>query len=842
MMAVPAHRGAVKVKQPDGSFVTIRLHGDEWRHYLATVDGYSVVKNKQGYYVYARLDDGQLQATAQVAHDAADRSAAEQAFLNGVAKHQAPAMSSHVAWMKQTVEAREAEKRASRRAGRRAAQYDYKNFRGLVILVEFNDKKFSRDDYPELINDMINKPDYDGYTDTKGRKQKFTGSVRDYFSDNSAGEFEPEFDVRGPYTIGFSQYDANGVDNAAQLTVAAIDSADVDINYADYDRDKDGIVDMVFFVFAGNGANYAGDGSSFEGNDQRLLWPHRSVIYDPKTYSWLRRDKVRLGDYACSTELLGYTSLPNTVQIDGIGTICHEFSHVLGLPDFYDANYEEDGQSNDPGIWSLMAGGCYENDGRTPVGYSLFERSFVGFIDGEQLPLIDQAGEYTLDPLHTSLSGLCLQSPDENEMFFFENRQRGDFKWDAYLPGSGMLVHRADLSNQKVWANNTVNNNPEHNYYEVIRAGGPGHSGTAYDLFPGQGRVTELHNGTSPANLVTWSGMSSPWGLFNIQMVNGVVTFEVRDAVSLESLSLPETMTVGVGISKLLQAVPQPDYAKYTLTWASSNPAVATVDEDGLVKGVAEGTCTVTATSDNGCTASTTVTVEKLVSYDIASFKALEAGTEAIIGFQNAEVLMVSGSQAFVRDASGAVILDGVSGLGLHRDDVFTAFVTCQLGSSDKMPVATLVELSSTVEAEAGPGAQPRETTIDELTEADYCDYVLVKAVQLKSDGGVWATGETNRARMWNKFNLKGISVSKPYENLYFDVPAIYGTEVIKGELANELYLMDSPTKVDPPTGISQVMMDDVPADAPQYNLQGQRVDRSWKGIVIQGGRKRVNK
>ena len=179
LMAVPAHRGTLKVKQPDGSFVTLRMHGDEWRHFQTTADGYSVVKNARGYYVYAQLHDGQLQATGQVAHDAADRTSAEHDFLASVPKYQAPAMTERMARIKQQVEAREAEKRANRRVGRRAAQYDYTNFRGLVILVQFNDKKFSRDDYSDIITDMINKPDYDGYTDTKGKKQVFTGSVRD---------------------------------------------------------------------------------------------------------------------------------------------------------------------------------------------------------------------------------------------------------------------------------------------------------------------------------------------------------------------------------------------------------------------------------------------------------------------------------------------------------------------------------------------------------------------------------------------------------------------------------------------------------------------------------------
>ena len=60
--AIPAHPGTVKVKQPDGTFVTLRLVGDEWRHFQTTADGYSVVKNGKGYYVYAEKKNGELKA------------------------------------------------------------------------------------------------------------------------------------------------------------------------------------------------------------------------------------------------------------------------------------------------------------------------------------------------------------------------------------------------------------------------------------------------------------------------------------------------------------------------------------------------------------------------------------------------------------------------------------------------------------------------------------------------------------------------------------------------------------------------------------------------------------
>ena len=99
-MAVPAHRGAAQVRQPDGSTVTLRLHGDEWMSFHTTDDGYSVVKNQRGYYVYAHLKEGRLEATEHVAHDMAERSSAEMTWLKGIRKFQAPAISERKAQQK----------------------------------------------------------------------------------------------------------------------------------------------------------------------------------------------------------------------------------------------------------------------------------------------------------------------------------------------------------------------------------------------------------------------------------------------------------------------------------------------------------------------------------------------------------------------------------------------------------------------------------------------------------------------------------------------------------------------------------------------------------------------
>lgn len=825
MKAVPAHPGAVKIQQPDGSYVTLRLLGDEWRHFQTTLDGYSVVKDARGFYVYAEKKDGQLQPTAQVAHDEAERSVSEQAFLADVKKYLTPEMSEQIAAQYQMVQQRQQETLARHRAqGHRAT--DYSKFKGLIILVEFKDKSFSREDYKDIITDMVNKENYTGY-----ENEKFTGSVRDYFSDNSDAKFQPHFDVVGPYKVEYSQYDCNlKTGKCADILRAAIDSADVrgNVNFKDYDGDGDGTVDLVFYMIAGMGANY-------NGNNGDLWWPYRSALY-------ARKDGVMLWDYASAVELSGWEDQPNTIKINGIGTICHEFSHVLGLPDFYDTDYEESGgESVHPGIWSLMAGGSYENDARTPVGYSLFERYSVHFCDAP--PKITGEGSFTLDPLYSSFTGYRIDSPVNDEFFLFENRQKDAFKWDKYLPGSGMLVHRVEKPGNNLWGGrNNLNVDPEHNLYEVVRAGGKSRPNTAADVFPGSKKVRTLNSTTSPANLKSWSGKETNWGLANITMQNGIITFDVEDAYVLRELILPESLSIGLGLNTQLQVVPIPEYAHYQLTWSSSDDTVATVDQEGNVMGVSVGTCDITVESDNGVKAVCKLTVEEIPVASMSDLKTAEEGTDLMLQLNNAQVLYVYEKTVYLRDESGAIMLDNVN-LGLKQGDVISGVVYVKAGLNNNMPQGVGVNGvtdAANLEITGSSAPEPREVKFEDLTEADYADYVLVKQVQLVKDNGVWAVSDDLRARLWNKFQDSSIKL-KNYDGKYFDVYAIYGTDLLNNQVINELYMVKSPVEVDAPSAITTITIDDN-ADTPLYNLQGQRVDATHRGLVIRKGRAVLNK
>ena len=500
--AVPAWPGKHTMTQPDGTQLTLRLCGDEFYNFWTTDDGYTVVRDGTGW-VYATLADGHLTATAVVAHDSAQRTADERALLAVTPRG--------LTDRGQVAQSRRA--RAEAQQPSRMQLFDYSKFRGLIVLVQPKDVEFAQDS-PEatraFYDTMVNTPDFTGFTDHP-ELGTWTGSVRDYYRDNSMGQFDPHFDVVGPVTVRYKAntfYPHGGIGgNYDAAFWEALTKLNDEIDFSQYDTDDDGTADMVFFLVAGYGSHY--------GNDAGLLWPHMAYNLSGTA----RLDGVRFGLYACSTEMGG---LVGNGFIDGIGTICHEFGHVLGLPDLYDTDYAQTGgTSHHPGNWDIMASGNFHNNGRTPAGYSLYERYSLGFAAPQ---VLEAEGGYTLPPLGTSNAGFLLPTAVNKEYFLLENRQPA--KWDTYLPGHGMVVARVDSTRATPWYNNEVNNDPLHNYYELLRAGQTLSGDHASDPFPGSMNITECSN----FMLHTWDGTASTWSLEQIaESEDGVITFALKD-------------------------------------------------------------------------------------------------------------------------------------------------------------------------------------------------------------------------------------------------------------------------------------------------------------------------
>lgn len=527
--ASPAYPRPHQLTLSDGSRLTIVGHGDECCHYVTTLDGYTIVRQSDGFFYYADVAGDRLTATACRASDAGLRSSQELDFLEGRRKYLAPDLTPCAQTLRQCQQMLFNRPCMPFQLQRAPSPINGATpYRGLVILVNFNDRKFSRgdDEAHSYFDDLMNKDGFTLYDDRIYGPQSYTGSVRDYFSDNSYGRFIPEFDVVGPVEIDESQYFIDGVNRTFELVEKVLEKVDDKVDFSRYDADGDGEVDMVYLVYAG----YA---SSYQGNDERLIWPHAGSMYDSDDESsCIYYDGKRMGRFACSAEIFGWEQ-ENERMLDGLGVIVHEFSHVLGFADHYDTS---NGYQEHPNAWDVMAAGNYNGTyNRTPAGYNSYEKAVAGFIAPLDITDFD-AEKVTLCSTGTTADACLLRSVQEHVSFYMENRQPE--KWDLALPGHGMLVWRVDSIRPEYWEQNMVNVTTRA-CFRLVRACGTqgsfftGVVDTDFDAFPGTHGITELNNDLNDANLLSYDRYACPAVLSGISETSvdsapAVISFTVN--------------------------------------------------------------------------------------------------------------------------------------------------------------------------------------------------------------------------------------------------------------------------------------------------------------------------
>ena len=457
--AAPAYPYPIKVTQPDGSTITIQMHGDEFYSWITDGNGRIVEKNAEGFY---RPVSGARQ------------------------RQMAPAA------------ARAREQRAQMQksfAPRKTIGSGTQHF--LVVLVEFNDIHFQEGASTNFSN-LLNQS---GYSDNGA-----TGSVKNYYYDNSNEQFDPVFNVVGPFrsTRDHSAFDRYGrAGSNPSVWKEIIDLADPTVNFASYDLDDDTYVDNIFFYFAGH--------NQAEGAGADLIWPHASGLTGTV-------DGKNLGHYACTSELKGNEG----TEMCGIGTFCHEFAHVLGLPDFYDIDYDTNGRG--PGLYgfSLMSAGNYNNNGKTPPCLTAIERELLGW-----MPSITEwttAGSKTIEPISSNVA-YWTPTNVEGEYFVYEVRG-GTSVWDtpSYLGLSegGLLIYHVDKSSRMVagytaaqrWDNWDINSIGDHPCIRIIPSTVPA---SGYDdlVYAGATGVDEFSETSTPA-AVDWDGAITGYNLTDI--------------------------------------------------------------------------------------------------------------------------------------------------------------------------------------------------------------------------------------------------------------------------------------------------------------------------------------
>lgn len=422
--AVSARKAVYRIPQSDGSIIEVMKLGDERSHIYITTDGLPVGRTDSSadfcYLTPSGLSDIKT-------HDRAMRSAAEQQYI----QENLADLSS-----RQVLRSRSASrlKAAIINRPQKAGEVVNKGKANIpVLLVQFADKKFM---------------DANPMSTFEGFFKDGSTSARQYFEDQSNGQFQPQFDIYGPYTLagnratyGGNDYRGNDKGVGKMVAEACIGLAG-QIDFSKYDNDGDGECDTLIIL-------YAGEGEASSDVDE-AVWPCQWDLSSSDYGKALNYNSTRINRFAVFNEL---NVMSDTPKVDGIGTFCHEFSHCLGLPDFYDTQY-----SGHFGMdcWSLMASGNYNDDGYTPIGYSAYEKEFMGWLK------IDDATantHYTLPVLNSGNAAndkaVKITNPaDPDEYYIIENRaQQG---WDRFMPAEGLMISHVTYS-QSAWEDNYVN-------------------------------------------------------------------------------------------------------------------------------------------------------------------------------------------------------------------------------------------------------------------------------------------------------------------------------------------------------------------------------------------------
>jgi len=516
----------VKVLQPDGGLLVLRIYGDESFSYKTTLDGSIVAQGEDGFYYYADYNSGKLNISSRRVSSEGEE---------GYAKTIPTMVFQSLASSKNRQLSRFGQFPVLTRA--------VTSFSTLVIPVQFADEKFITPSPRNRIFNLFNQVNYSA--------DGATGSVRDYFRDNTGITGNLTFDIVEPVTLSecVAYYGANTSEmtdaRIRHMVVEACMAADHQgVDFSKYDYDSDGVVDNVFIIYAGH--------NEAEGGGDAAIWPQSWNVADMKLYI----DGKRILNFSCCSELSGAYGLNFT----GIGTICHEYCHYFGLKDMYDINSDTEGLSNGLfGTLSIMDKGCYNNEGKTPPYFNIVEREMLG-LAGKSF--IMNEGTILLPPVRDASEAKVLRTSYNDELFFLEYRDGNG--WDKYAGGVGLVIYHVDrtdndagsMSARMRWKTNTVNGCASHPCARAVTPPSLASPVVGDAFFPGTGGINDIHSSETFA-LLDWSGRGVGFGLSDIR---GEADKLAVDIIDDNSWDLPSVTSYSV-ITRQTSA---------TLSWEAS--------------------------------------------------------------------------------------------------------------------------------------------------------------------------------------------------------------------------------------------------------------------------------
>lgn len=547
--AGPAWRGTLTLTQPDGSVLQARVVGDEFAHLMVDLQGNALIQNSEGWWCYAAFSgDGSMHSTGTVAGDKLSPASAAGGDIGEVlrkwsaqnkralvrnplvatkgcqvaeaGKKAGSSSGTGAGWTRNcagegTASGSEAEAKSNTEAGSGGTGSNTPEVirkRCLVLLAEFKDLKmsFAQERFENLMN---------------------TGesSVKNYLNDQFLGRYEFTFDVAPIVTLSQThQYygkNSNGKDSRAAEAVAeacrlaAANGTDFSI----YDTDNDGKVDDILLFYAGKDES--------EGGGDDCIWSHAWKL-SAANIKLILNGKV-IDSYAATSELSLRSS--GKYQFKTIGTICHEYSHSLGLADMYDTDYGGSGGEAD-GLWkstALMDKGNFNNDGRTPPYYNAIDRDMLGIGQCEEL----KEGHYVLEPINLNGRFLRMDTANEGEYYLIECRTNTG--WDIYTRCKGLAiyhidksanltgyspVYEKDASAAERWTSNEVNCRPQHQCADMIES--LDNANDISQIMWPYGKNNSFTPQSSPS-FTLWDGSSSPLSITDILQIGDNVSFNV---------------------------------------------------------------------------------------------------------------------------------------------------------------------------------------------------------------------------------------------------------------------------------------------------------------------------
>lgn len=511
--AVPASPDSLCIVQPNGDTLWTYLHGDEFYHWQSTIDGHVIIRDLDNYFRYAIVEGDSLLPSEMTAHNVECRSILEQEYVNSFSPItqqfiQAEIQKAYTVVLNDTLLFPPAQHVASDYA---TSQPVIGTRKVLTILMEYPDYRFTKTQ--ASFDSLMNQID--------GPVEQNSGSIRQYYHENSYGQLNIEAVVVGPFMADSirSYYHWSGssgnIQTIRQLVTEAINKSKDYVDFSTLDGDNDGYVDGVHVVFAGEALCYKGDS---------YIWSHKSSLTNA-----LKIDGKIARNYIITPERY------RNAQLAAMGTICHELGHLLGAPDYYDPN-ETNGSYYALGNYDIMDRGSWNNSGRTPANCNPYTKCYTFGWDTPTI-ISSTTKDYNLSSSTISKGHVYrINTSTKGEYFLLENRTKENY--DRYIANGGLLIYHI---HKNISTTGAYNNDIHPLKLYLVNASAtiePNNSPGSYGYsntpraYPGLNADKTMFTNTSIPSAKVWDGSETDVNICFIQKESdGDITFTVNPEI-----------------------------------------------------------------------------------------------------------------------------------------------------------------------------------------------------------------------------------------------------------------------------------------------------------------------